>query len=163
MTGRTEIEQFSRVEEDNVVFQRQDDRITTLGKQLSIFMIGQRRWNNLMEENKGRISNCERDMNKMRLTMEKFMEEISPLKNVGLQIKVLQAQMKNMDERMRNNATREDVDSCREESRLARIRTDETAAGLESIRKELFNTSNKINCMETKFNSKFNDLINNHY
>ena len=81
------------------------------------------------------------------------MDDVLPLKTIGLQIKVLQSQMKSMDERIKSNATREDIASCKEENRLANLRTDETVAGIEIIRKDMFYITAKINSMGININS----------
>ena len=49
---------------------------------------------------------------------------------------------------MRNSTTQVNLDNWREETRVAKIRTNETIADIDSIRKKLTNFDTDINCLE---------------
>ena len=55
------------------------------------------------------IIHCEQEMDKMRMSLEEFMDEVAPLKNVGLQVKAIALKLSQMEEKMENSTTQTDV------------------------------------------------------
>ena len=83
-----------------------------------------------MDTNRKAISNSEQEMSRIRANMQKFLDDIAPLKNVGLQVKGIALKLGKMEERMRNSTTETDLVNWREETRVAKIRTNEAIAGI---------------------------------